>query len=157
MQAWSNGILIRYSCPTVTSQTIAQINDGSPAMVAVAELNTLLGKNRNPAVFWENIGSKIAFTLLLATAFGPLRHFKLAHPGSAVSGRVLSLSWERKTVAEAVGMWKCRWFLRDLQGLWECWEACFRLSRLSIARHFHGYFSIARPPFRCLSIVRRKR
>ncbi len=40
-----------------------QVNDGSPDSGAVRAFNTLEGKNVSSPVFWENIGSKITFTV----------------------------------------------------------------------------------------------
>ena len=49
--------------PLVATAAISQINDGSPDMIGVAELNTLLGKSVNSKRYWENIGSRITFSV----------------------------------------------------------------------------------------------
>jgi hypothetical protein len=42
---------------------IPQINDGSPESNAATAFNTLTGKDISTPVFWENIGSKITFSV----------------------------------------------------------------------------------------------
>jgi hypothetical protein len=54
----------------------------------------------------------------LASWFGPLRHFVLAH-----SWDVEGLGNIHPVVVVAVGMWKS--LLSDFQGLWEGWENSF--------------------------------
>jgi hypothetical protein len=54
----------------------------------------------------------------LASWFGPLRHFVLAHPWDV---EVLGIFFP--VVVAAVGMWES--LSGDFQGLWEGWENSF--------------------------------
>jgi hypothetical protein len=76
---------------TTAPGTISQINDGSPDQIAVAAFNTLTGKDTNPAVFWENIGTKISFSYNYGTnpllALQPYPDYYVYQNGRMVSER----------------------------------------------------------------------
>jgi hypothetical protein len=94
----------------------------------------------------------------LASEFGPLWQFILAHPKLLILNArcfapYIYMSSDHRSGGN-VGIAP-----RDFQERWEGWKTCFRFSGLSTARHFHrllsAQFDFA--PFFSLSEVRRNR
>lgn len=76
----------------------------------------------------------------LATVFGPLRRFNLAHPwvDGFQTGFLCPVKKGRIVVA-AVGMWQSRRLWVISKGGWEGWKTWVWFSMLSTVRHFHRF------------------